>query len=176
MDGVFLHPTPVQTCSIGDHPQLKSSKVRGLMYTGGGANGHFKSVQVVVTWGHPLWTNTHDWNYYFPATSLTDRSNGWQCQLTETLKRKWAHHCVWLRWVIFHMTCVYHNHRAQYHAVITNQSDNLIEHIVTKLDLTLNMRIFTDVLLYRSGTVNSKSFVCKVLLQITWKFELTYAL
>ena len=29
---------------------------------------------------------------------------------------------------------------------------------------------------YRSGTVNLKSFVCKVLLQIKWKFELTYAL
>ena len=29
---------------------------------------------------------------------------------------------------------------------------------------------------YRSGTVNSKSFVGKVLLQIKWKFELTYAL
>ena len=28
-------------------------------------------------------------------------------------------------------------------------------------------------LLYRSRTVNSKSFVCKVLLQIKWKFELT---
>ena len=26
---------------------------------------------------------------------------------------------------------------------------------------------------YRSGTVNSKSFVGKVLLQIKWKFELT---
>ena len=31
-------------------------------------------------------------------------------------------------------------------------------------------------LLYRSGTVNSKSFVGKVLLRIKWKFELTYAL
>ena len=30
--------------------------------------------------------------------------------------------------------------------------------------------------LYRSGTVNSKSFVGKVLLRIKWKFELTYAL
>ena len=29
---------------------------------------------------------------------------------------------------------------------------------------------------YRSGTVNSKSFVGKVLLQIKWKFELNYAL
>ena len=29
---------------------------------------------------------------------------------------------------------------------------------------------------YRSGTVNSKSFVGKVLLRIKWKFELTYAL
>ena len=29
---------------------------------------------------------------------------------------------------------------------------------------------------YRSGTVNLKSFVGKVLLQIKWKFELTYAL
>ena len=29
---------------------------------------------------------------------------------------------------------------------------------------------------YRSGTVNSKSFVGKVLLQIKRKFELTYAL
>ena len=26
---------------------------------------------------------------------------------------------------------------------------------------------------YRSGTVNSKSFVCKILLRIKWKFELT---
>ena len=26
---------------------------------------------------------------------------------------------------------------------------------------------------YRSGTVNSKSFVCKVLLRIKWRFELT---
>ena len=32
------------------------------------------------------------------------------------------------------------------------------------------------VLMYRSGTVNSKSFVGKVLLRIKWKFELTYAL
>ena len=30
--------------------------------------------------------------------------------------------------------------------------------------------------LYRSGTVNLKSFVGKVLLRIKWKFELTYAL
>ena len=30
--------------------------------------------------------------------------------------------------------------------------------------------------LYRSGTVNSKSFVSKVLLPIKWKFELIYAL
>ena len=30
--------------------------------------------------------------------------------------------------------------------------------------------------IYRSGTVNSKSFVGKVLLRIKWKFELTYAL
>ena len=29
---------------------------------------------------------------------------------------------------------------------------------------------------YRSGTVNSKSFVGKVLLQIKWKLELVYAL
>ena len=29
---------------------------------------------------------------------------------------------------------------------------------------------------YRSGTVNSKSFVGKALLRIKWKFELTYAL
>ena len=28
-------------------------------------------------------------------------------------------------------------------------------------------------LLYRSGTVNSKSFLCKVVLQIKWKFKLT---
>ena len=31
-------------------------------------------------------------------------------------------------------------------------------------------------LYYRSGTVNSKSFVGKVLLRTKWKFELTYAL
>ena len=31
-------------------------------------------------------------------------------------------------------------------------------------------------IVYRSGTVNSKSFVGKVLLRIKWKFELTYAL
>ena len=31
-------------------------------------------------------------------------------------------------------------------------------------------------LYYRSGTVNSKSFVGKVLLRIKWKFKLTYAL
>ena len=31
-------------------------------------------------------------------------------------------------------------------------------------------------LIYRSGTVNSKSFVGKVLLRIKWKFKLTYAL
>ena len=30
--------------------------------------------------------------------------------------------------------------------------------------------------IYRSGTVNLKSFVGKVLLRIKWKFELTYAL
>ena len=30
--------------------------------------------------------------------------------------------------------------------------------------------------IYRSGTVNSKSFVCKVVLRIKWKFELIYAL
>ena len=30
--------------------------------------------------------------------------------------------------------------------------------------------------MYRSGMVNSKSFVGKVLLQIKWKFELTYVL
>ena len=29
---------------------------------------------------------------------------------------------------------------------------------------------------YRSGTVNSKSFIGKVFLRIKWKFELTYAL
>ena len=34
----------------------------------------------------------------------------------------------------------------------------------------------TQTSLYRSGTVNSKSFVGKVLLRIKWKFELTYAL
>ena len=33
-----------------------------------------------------------------------------------------------------------------------------------------------DLAIYRSGTVNSKSFVGKVLLRIKWKFELTYAL
>ena len=33
-----------------------------------------------------------------------------------------------------------------------------------------------NISLYRSGTVNSKSFVGKVLLRIKWKFELTYAL
>ena len=30
--------------------------------------------------------------------------------------------------------------------------------------------------IYRSGTVNSKSFVGKVLLRIKWKFELNYTL
>ena len=32
------------------------------------------------------------------------------------------------------------------------------------------------IVLYRSGTVNSKSFVGKVLLRIKWKFELYYTL
>ena len=31
---------------------------------------------------------------------------------------------------------------------------------------------FTGAIEYRSGTVNSKSFVGKVLLRIKWKFEL----
>ena len=35
---------------------------------------------------------------------------------------------------------------------------------------------FQSLMEYRSGTVNSKSFVGKVLLRIKWKFELTYAL
>ena len=30
--------------------------------------------------------------------------------------------------------------------------------------------------MYRSGTVNSKSFVSKVLLRIKWKFKLNYTL
>ena len=40
------------------------------------------------------------------------------------------------------------------------------------------MTTFTDVVMlrYRSGTVNSKSFVGKVFLRIKRKFELTYAL
>ena len=44
-----------------------------------------------------------------------------------------------------------------YCAGITFQSGNLVLH-------------------YRSGTVNSKSFLGKVLLRIEWKFELNYAL
>ena len=47
------------------------------------------------------------------------------------------------------MTCMCHNNLLQYHTVITNQSNNLIEHIGAKLDLILNMRIFTDVFLLR---------------------------
>ena len=35
---------------------------------------------------------------------------------------------------------------------------------------------YVNVSRYRSGTVNSKSFVGKVLLQIKWRFQLTYAL
>ena len=38
--------------------------------------------------------------------------------------------------------------------------------------VTLNSSFSTEYT-YRSGTVNSKSFVNKVLLQIKWKFELT---
>ena len=34
----------------------------------------------------------------------------------------------------------------------------------------------TGLIYYRSGTVNSKSFVGKVLLRIKWKFELNYTL
>ena len=40
----------------------------------------------------------------------------------------------------------------------------------------LFMAHFEEKYIYRSGTVNSKSFVGKVLLRIKWKFELTYAL
>ena len=35
------------------------------------------------------------------------------------------------------------------------------------------MWIISEADVYRSGTVNSKSFVGKVLLRIKWKFELT---
>ena len=35
------------------------------------------------------------------------------------------------------------------------------------------VRLFSTVCEYRSGTVNSKAFVGKVLLQIKWRFELT---
>ena len=54
-----------------------------------------------------------------------------------------------------------------------------------KLDLVSEVSLFSMVkethtlqfvLNYRSGTVNSKSFVGKVLLPIKRKFELTYAL
>ena len=43
-------------------------------------------------------------------------------------------------------------------------------------DVKDGKRTYTLYVHYRSGTVNSKSFVGKVLLQIKWKFELTYAL
>ena len=42
--------------------------------------------------------------------------------------------------------------------------------------LTLEHKLITQEKHYRSGTVNSKSFVGKVLLRIKRKFELTYAL
>ena len=32
----------------------------------------FEQVQAVVTWGPHLWTDTHDWKHYLPATSLAD--------------------------------------------------------------------------------------------------------
>ena len=48
--------------------------------------------------------------------------------------------------------------------------------IVVVHNLEVNAYIGFTSLEYRSGTVNSKSFVGKVLLQIKWKFELTYAL
>ena len=38
------------------------------------------------------------------------------------------------------------------------------------------MMIWFGVCKYRSGMVNSKSFIAKVLLRIKWKFELIYAL
>ena len=46
--------------------------------------------------------------------------------------------------------------------------------LVYSIHDALNHEICT--LQYRSGTVNLKSFISKVLLQIKWKFELTYAL
>ena len=52
-----------------------------------------------------------------------------------------------------------------------NLHSHLFEYLSTRTRLQLhNMSI------YRSGTVNSKSFVGKVLLRIKWKFELINAL
>ena len=52
--------------------------------------------------------------------------------------------------------------------------------IIDKTSNYITLKCFELVIIfkndYRSGTVNSKSFVGKVLLRIKWKFELTYAL
>ena len=48
--------------------------------------------------------------------------------------------------------------------------------VISPFQLYFISSIFQLVLVYRSGTVNSKSFVGKVLLRIKWKFELTYVL
>ena len=57
---------------------------------------------------------------------------------------------------------------------VYSQEKNIWRHIPIKhsaylLIMTINCR-------YRSGTVNSKSFVGKVLLRIKWKFKLINAL
>ena len=50
-------------------------------------------------------------------------------------------------------------------------NDSLMK-LVTK-NMVLQIFFFkNNISLYRSGTVNSKSFVGKVLLRIKWKFEL----
>ena len=60
---------------------------------------------------------------------------------------------------------------------VTEMMDSQIWRLLAFPDI-VNLNINKNLLAtyYRSGTVNSKSFIGKVLLQIKWKFELTYAL
>ena len=53
--------------------------------------------------------------------------------------------------------------------VVTSMCACVYQH--TTIDLTFYSAV--RCLMYRSGTVNSKSFVGQVLLRIKWKFELT---
>ena len=59
---------------------------------------------------------------------------------------------------------------------LIKRGKNLLSSHAKKVERVLIQWVTLFNLLYRSGTVNSKSFIGKVLLKIKWKFELTFAL